>query len=425
MTIAVNLSWLAFLSHVCWLLVSPETYPCGLDFWANSIFSFVGTDMSLVRQIRLLFHFSITKSMADLNEAKRTAQGLRAWRPNWYMRNRWLMYPKVVLTILLCLWAFYLIVDVLFTVSTNTLKSGLSPCTSLEQGGAGAEVWFLLVITFKYVFSFFIVWKLRPFKRDAYSFQLETYLATLVALAAFLIYIIVVVIGQEQPIVYRILFNMVGLMFCMFSEAWPLYSTRAYEQQQAARGDLVASTSSRGESIVSSVTGLRETIANDQAMDLFMQYLETEFSSENLMFYRDVIEYKKMDQKDVSGLREKAFEIYNQYIVDGAELQVNISYLVLEPLVSKMNQWRNPNAEINPEALYTVFDEAQEEVYRLMESDSYRRFQTSELYQRLPGMSNINGSQTTHTSSNLQHEGATVADKHLGDHPESVEMTVR
>nr|CAB3262175.1 uncharacterized protein LOC100178431 [Phallusia mammillata] len=90
----------------------------------------------------------------------------------------------------------------------------------------------------------------------------------------------------------------------------------------------------------------------------FRDFLRKEYSEENLDFWNDVEEYRTCEHHS-----NLACIIYSTYIESNSPREVNLTF---RTKTSIKNQLNDPNQ--------STFDDAQREIYRLMESDSYVRF---------------------------------------------------
>ena len=100
--------------------------------------------------------------------------------------------------------------------------------------------------------------------------------------------------------------------------------------------------------------------------ELFMAFLRSEVSTENLGFCEEVTTYKLLPS---SKLNEAAQQIYKQYIGPTARNEINIDGKTLRIIRDRMS---------NPDR-YT-FDPAQNYIYDLMRKDSYSRFLKSSFF---------------------------------------------
>ncbi|XP_022412505.1 regulator of G-protein signaling 20 isoform X1 [Delphinapterus leucas] len=102
----------------------------------------------------------------------------------------------------------------------------------------------------------------------------------------------------------------------------------------------------------------------------FREFLRTEFSEENMLFWMACEELKKEANKTM--IEEKARIIYEDYVSILSPKEVSLDSRVRETINRSM-------AEPSPH----IFDDAQLQIYTLMHRDSYPRFMNSALYKDL------------------------------------------
>ncbi|XP_012516904.1 PREDICTED: regulator of G-protein signaling 20 [Propithecus coquereli] len=102
----------------------------------------------------------------------------------------------------------------------------------------------------------------------------------------------------------------------------------------------------------------------------FREFLRTEFSEENMLFWMACEELKKEANKNI--IEEKARLIYDDYISILSPKEVSLDSRVREVIDRNMGE---PSRH--------VFDDAQLQIYTLMHRDSYPRFMNSGLYKDL------------------------------------------
>ncbi|XP_058524613.1 regulator of G-protein signaling 20 isoform X1 [Ochotona princeps] len=102
----------------------------------------------------------------------------------------------------------------------------------------------------------------------------------------------------------------------------------------------------------------------------FREFLRTEFSEENMLFWMACEELKKETNKSV--IEEKARIIYDDYISILSPKEVSLDSRVREVINRNM-----------VEPSQNIFDDAQLQIYTLMHRDSYPRFMNSALYKDL------------------------------------------
>ncbi|XP_036452895.1 regulator of G-protein signaling 20 isoform X1 [Colossoma macropomum] len=102
----------------------------------------------------------------------------------------------------------------------------------------------------------------------------------------------------------------------------------------------------------------------------FRQFLRTEFSEENMLFWLACEEFSKETNK--SAIEEKARLIYEDYISILSPKEVSLDSRVREVINRNMLE---PTSH--------TFDDAQLQIYTLMQRDSYPRFINSPVYKNL------------------------------------------
>ncbi len=121
----------------------------------------------------------------------------------------------------------------------------------------------------------------------------------------------------------------------------------------------------------STFKSLQELMKDKNALSEFKDFLIREFSFENLLFYEAVTKYRNNAdfqlnrQHHYKNAKLHAKKIYLKYLVDNSEYPINVDAAIRQRIVRRLER-----DEITP----LIFDEAQEHVYNLMNSHSFRRF---------------------------------------------------
>ncbi|XP_046884316.1 regulator of G-protein signaling 21 isoform X3 [Hypomesus transpacificus] len=102
----------------------------------------------------------------------------------------------------------------------------------------------------------------------------------------------------------------------------------------------------------------------------FRDFLKSEYSEENILFWMACEEYKKI--KSVPEMISSANRIYSEFVQVEAPRQINIDCGTRENITKNISQ---PSL--------SSFDTAQKLIYSLMARDCYPRFLKSDLYQAL------------------------------------------
>ncbi|KAM6992148.1 regulator of G-protein signaling 6 isoform 1-T1 [Tautogolabrus adspersus] len=114
---------------------------------------------------------------------------------------------------------------------------------------------------------------------------------------------------------------------------------------------------------------LEEALKDPAGQDLFLKFLESEFSSENLRFWLAVQDLKRRPQQDVA---QRAQDIWAEFLAEGAPSSINLD----------SHSYERTSQNLKDPGRY-CYEDAQDHIYKLMKSDSYARFLRSNIYQDL------------------------------------------
>lgn len=115
---------------------------------------------------------------------------------------------------------------------------------------------------------------------------------------------------------------------------------------------------------------LEDIIKNKATSLAFRAFLRSEFSEENLDFWLECENYKSLKGSKQS---KAAHRIFNEYIEVNAPKEVNLD--------SKLRD-RTRTCIVKPDK--STFLDSQRSIFNLMNSDSFRRFLTSDAYKNIP-----------------------------------------
>ncbi|XP_041694554.1 regulator of G-protein signaling 21-like isoform X2 [Coregonus clupeaformis] len=102
----------------------------------------------------------------------------------------------------------------------------------------------------------------------------------------------------------------------------------------------------------------------------FREFLRTEYSEENILFWLACEEYKTITSSNEIAVAAK--RIYTEFVQVDAPRQINIDCGTRQEITNSMSQ-----------PTLSCFDKAQRLIYKLMKKDCYPRFLKSEIYQGL------------------------------------------
>ncbi|XP_064604740.1 regulator of G-protein signaling 17-like isoform X2 [Liolophura sinensis] len=113
-----------------------------------------------------------------------------------------------------------------------------------------------------------------------------------------------------------------------------------------------------------------EKLMKSNGRKVFREFLRSEYSEENMLFWLACEELKKEENPEV--VEEKARLIYEDYISILSPKEVSLDSRVREVINRNM---------VDPTP--HTFDEAQLQIFTLMHRDSYPRFLNSQIYKKL------------------------------------------
>ncbi|XP_017292112.1 regulator of G-protein signaling 3 isoform X2 [Kryptolebias marmoratus] len=116
---------------------------------------------------------------------------------------------------------------------------------------------------------------------------------------------------------------------------------------------------------------LEALLTNQYGLAVFRHFLRSEFSEENLDFWLAVERFKST--RPFSKMATRAEKIYNEFISSNAVRQVNVDSFVRDSTGQSLRFGVTP----------ACFQLAQDQIFTLMETDSYPRFLRSRLYAQL------------------------------------------
>ncbi|CAJ0582922.1 unnamed protein product, partial [Mesorhabditis spiculigera] len=135
-------------------------------------------------------------------------------------------------------------------------------------------------------------------------------------------------------------------------------------------------------------TNFEALITSKFGVTLFREYLKKELSSENIDFWCECEEYKKMKhgKKDTT---KKCTEIFNTFLRNLACREVNLDSSTKQAT----------KAAFENGCPLDTFDLAQSRIYQLMEKDSYRRFLKDVMFTELVELAKAKAAEAATTAS--------------------------
>ncbi|KNC82839.1 hypothetical protein SARC_04886 [Sphaeroforma arctica JP610] len=111
--------------------------------------------------------------------------------------------------------------------------------------------------------------------------------------------------------------------------------------------------------------GLSQLLASEQGRIMYGDFLASEYSRENLDFWVECEKFKNLGERDQELMCKEARVIYNQFLVANAPREVNV------PQGMRQVMWRKIE---NLQLTCTDLETSKNNIYELMNKDSYSRF---------------------------------------------------
>ncbi|KAM8848398.1 regulator of G-protein signaling 14 isoform 3-T3 [Synchiropus picturatus] len=122
--------------------------------------------------------------------------------------------------------------------------------------------------------------------------------------------------------------------------------------------------------VLSWAVSFEKLLEDPCGVNYFTTFLRSEVSAENILFWQACEKFKKIPATSMDELRAAAQSIYDTYLSENASYAVNID----DTAKTEEKDLRQPTSD--------MFNKAQDQIFKLMKMDSYRRFVRSPLYQR-------------------------------------------
>ena len=120
---------------------------------------------------------------------------------------------------------------------------------------------------------------------------------------------------------------------------------------------------------------LLSVLVHDRGVQLFQKFVESEFSGENLKFWQECVRMEGLEEeKKGVDVKAEALKVYNTYVKEDADQCVNIPAKLRTEIDQSVAEGKFS---------LSMFKDAQNEVLKLMSSDSFNRFKDSDLFAQL------------------------------------------
>lgn len=173
-------------------------------------------------------------------------------------------------------------------------------------------------------------------------------------------------------------FTACGCLALIFSTLWPLFRS-IFQPPVLHRLD-----------IANDLGTLEGILRDEEGHRSFQKFLTKEFSVENILFWREIEEFRKQQFESLNSREfnatERAQAIMQEYIVEDSPFQVNLPGEVVQNLffamktTGKVRRKEDGKPHSAEDFNETVFDECQADIFKLMDRDSFPRYIRGDLY---------------------------------------------
>lgn len=384
----------------------------------------------LTRTWRLLFHFQLQATFFKLGQAREDNKSdkkamyaaVALVLDGWWVRHRSLGGWKVI-AVSICALMCTLVVMICASLAVSEGRIVDAPTGTICRGyDYGLLYWFTtIVIAVELLVGLFLSCRLHGFAADAYRLKSEL-ITTGVSLISTLVLYQIVHLGIPSLDRYGVpeFLGICGLfVMCVTSLWWPLSLTRT-SKTHALRTQLILRSKLAARDV-----DFEAFLASPDSRASWQEFLKSEFSLENILFYdavnlwkrthfeapsrrasfrsdsgtthSDTHEETKDSRRNIQlgvlsstpppqpqqildqAISDCLFIIAN-FLVQGAHAQVNVPGSIRAKVEV---QTRESLSALSMAALRILLDEAAREIYLLMENDSWPRYRHSALYQAL------------------------------------------
>lgn len=371
--------------------IAADSYPCLLNLWSGFIGVIVLFNTYLWRCWVLYFTFELTQER--LKGTKKSESR--------FIKHRYLVSPSFALRFMGTLSVWLLLPCGILTASDRAIPELAGDDCDRKWGD---YVLSLYMAGYFFTFAFF-TYKLRQVVEGFMIKQEMFWTATLgVLFIPWMLFNTSFESANNDIFPFSTLCLVMGVALQFgISTIWPLWKSLeppAMDEVTGAPAD------------VSTLAGL---LSSKLGVASFKKFLTKEFSVENILFYEEIEEYRRQkaagrEELDLIG---EAQRIYAKYIIIDSPFQVNLPQTIVKELDSRLrNIFSQSPQEVMPAeapldpnyvppATPTLFDLAQANIFKLMNTDSFPRYQRSDEYRKF--VEDVN--QKQHVADILEEEG--------------------
>jgi len=376
--LASNLAIYFLDTNEIWVSLFDQYYPCA----ARKFFGFFPYPLLYTiwtyRFLHLLFVNKIaTKNVATWKDHPHqitSSSTLEEWKANWFVKYRKFIHPRTAIYFLFVQINFLFLVSLSFVLLEINTSNDLRPCNMQDEI---QQIWNTIstaILVSTVLLATIAGFMIRSLPGDAFWIRREFGVVIYLAMVVLAIYGLAAIFHPPR---YFIAFFILVHHHCVMvaGTVWPYLLSR--ENHSGSSSDSQSGMLR---------TQLIDVLKNPAGFQIFLGYLQTEFSTENLLFWDTIEQLKKLDPEDLL-IPQHIERIYFHYCQENAPCSVNIPFelraVILQTLQELSDQPFSELKICEKEELLHIFDAAQQNVYELMNGDSWPRFQKSSQYQLL------------------------------------------
>jgi len=385
-----------FLSRlvIMFRFILPQGRPC-LLYNIDSLIDITGMAFVMVlRAWYLLFKGEIQRNLKTNPESK-----------GWYLRNRHMITTKWLLKFSAAYYVVVIGVGILCMVSDNTTYVPNDPCPSGTLFAYVCSVWIIIDL----IVVCFFAKKIHSVEHDSFAIQKELKRVGIFTVVALIFWQIETALLTPDATNYYVVSDFDNCFIVFVDLLWvtflPLKAT--YNPLHAPNRKSLSSSKkplSRGSARSYDSSSLEAVLANPVGYQDFFGFLAKEWSTENLLFWKQVNDYKEIVNQEER--TKKAQAIYETFVRENAIYEVNLPDTIRSELRRTIEQNLGQS-----DVQFDLFDSAQNEIFSLMSNDSFTRFMKTE--DSFVELSNINTVDvSTHDNSsapNSRKDGSSAA----------------
>jgi len=320
--------------------------------------------------------------------------------------NRHMITTKWLLKFTAGYYTVIVLVGILLTTSDNTIYIGSDPCPNANVFSYMNSLWLIIDL----IIVCFFAKKIHSVEIDSFNIQKEMKRVGIFTITALIFWQVETAFLTVDAQNYYVTSDFDNCLIIFVDLIWvtffPLYAS--FHQNHQVQSSAVSynpvrkSVSPRGSARSYDSSTLEAVLDHPLGYQDFFGFLAKEWSTENLLFWKQVNEYKVI--ADPEQRTKKAQAIYETFIRENAIYEVNLPDTIRSKLRLSVEQILAQGENIPS----NIFDGAQNEIFSLMSNDSFHRFikteesfvelselQTSDVRNSSPNGSRKDGSSAT------------------------------